>query len=392
VRALRWIAFLVVLAALAFVARPYLRGLGFVVRANDMQGTPRRLAEMEANTATEREFEIPLAAGALRARVYEPSVRRGRAALLVPPLGAAGIDQPAVVRFARNLASSGLTVVTPAIRELTAYELVPAAIDAIEQATLWLASDRALLPDGRAGLIAFGFSGGLAVVAAGRPTIANRVAYVLSVGGHHDLPRVMRFLCTGAEPRPGNQIRLTTAQDESAFVRTPGEYGIAVLLLGIAPRLVPSAQVQPLRDVVLQFLGTAGLNRMDQPPASVHGGDIRQALTRLSEPSATLARYLADGDVVHLGARLLPHAGVYGDAALSPARSPKPSAPVFLLHDSDDNVIPDIESEYLAEELRGRSPVRLLTSRFVSGVRPDVRIGAQDALTLGAFWGDVLSR
>jgi hypothetical protein len=248
------------------------------------------------------------------------------------------------------------------------------------------------LPDGRAGLIAFGFSGGLAVVAAGRPTIANRVAYVLSVGGHHDLPRVMRFLCTGAEPRPANQIRLTTAQDESAFVRTPGEYGIAVLLLGIAPRLVPSAQVQPLREVVLQFLGTAGLNRMDQPPASVHSGDIRQALTRLSEPSATLARYLADGDVVHLGARLLPHAGVYGDAALSPARSPKPSAPVFLLHDSDDNVIPDIESEYLAEELRGRSPVRLLTSRFVSGVRPDVRIGAQDALTLGAFWGDVLSR
>src|SRR6185503_10860137 len=123
VRFLRWIAFLVVLAALAFVARPYLRGLAFVVRAAGIQGTPGRLASMDASAAGEREFELPLAGGAVHARVYEPSPRRGRAALLVPPIGAAGIDEPALVAMARQLAASGLTIITPAVPELARYEI-----------------------------------------------------------------------------------------------------------------------------------------------------------------------------------------------------------------------------------------------------------------------------
>jgi hypothetical protein len=351
---------------------------------------------MDANTTAEREFEIPLAGGALRARVYEPSLRRGRAALRVPPLGAAGIDEPRLVGMARQLASSGLTIVTPAVPELTRYEIVPAATAAIEQAALWLASETPLVPDGQAGLIGVGFSGGLAVVAAGRPTLSNRLAYVLTIGGHHDLPRVLRYLCTGTEPRPGNQIRLkanTTDQDPGAFVRTPGDSGVAMLLLGVAPRMVPPAQVQPLRAAVLQFLEPPHLGRNGEPQDGRDVEAMREAARRLPEPSATLVRYLVERDVVHLGARLLPHAGIYGsDAALSPARSPKPSAPVLLLHDSEDNVVPDVESEYLAEELRGHAPVRLLTSRFVPGRSHGERPATGEALRLAGFWGDVLSR
>jgi dienelactone hydrolase len=396
VRFLRWMFVLVALAAIAFAARPYLRGLSFVVRAADMQGAPRRLADLNAGGASERAIEIPTAGGALRGRVYEPSRTRGRATLLVPPLNAAGIDEPGLVRLARQLAASGFTVVTPAIPELTRYEIVPAATAAIEQAALWLASDASLAPDRKAGLIGFGFSGGLAVVAAGRPTMANRAAYVLTVGGHHDLPRVLRYLCTGTEPRPGSQIRLkanTTGQDPGAFVRPPDDDGIAVLLLGVAPRIVPAAQVQPLRAAVLAFLARSYLDRIDQPQGGRDDQAVREAAKRLPEPSATLMRYLVDRDVVHLGARLLPHVGAYGgDAALSPARSPKPSAPVFLLHNSDDNVVPEVEAEYLAEELRGHAPVRMLTSRFVPGATSDRPIGAGDALKLAGFWGDVLSR
>jgi hypothetical protein len=395
VRFLRWIAFLVVLAGLAFVARPYLRGLAFVVRAADMQGTPRRVADIDASTAAERDFEIPLSAGALRARVYAPSLRRGRAALLVPPIGAAGIDEPRLVGMARQLAASGLTIVTPAVPELMRYELVPAATTAIEQAALWLAAETALVPDGKAGLIGVGFSGGLAVVAAGRPTLANRLAYVLTVGGHHDLPRVLRYLCTGTEPRPANQIQLranTTDEDPAAFVRPPAEYGLGVLLVGVAPRAVPAAQVQPLRDAVAQHLETLGPGRASQRGGS---GEVRARDTaqQLAEPSATLLRYLADRDVVHLGVRLLPHVGAYGgDPALSPARSPKPVVPTFLLHSSEDNIVPEVESEYLAEELRGRVPVRMLISGFVPGASSGRAIGRGDALKLAGFWGDVLAR
>jgi len=98
-------------------------------------------------------------------------------------------------------------------------------------------------------------------------------------------------------------------------------------------------------------------------------------------------------DVVHLGARLLPYIGAYGGApALSPSKSPKPSAPVFLLHGTDDNVIPAIESEYLADDLRGHAPVRLLLSGLISHAEADRPIRASDVMALAGFWADVLQR
>ena len=49
------------------------------------------------------------------------------------------------------------------------------------------------------------FAGGLSMVAAGRPAIRDRLAFVFSFGGHGDLPRVLRYLCTGLEPlEPGD--------------------------------------------------------------------------------------------------------------------------------------------------------------------------------------------
>jgi fermentation-respiration switch protein FrsA (DUF1100 family) len=112
----------------------------------------------------------------------------------------------------------------------------------------------------------------------------------------------------------------------------------------------------------------------------------------MPEPSATLLRYVYARDGAHLGARLLPYVNAYaGDPALSPSRSPKPSVPVFLLHGADDNVVPAVEAEYLAEELRGHAPVRLLISAAATpaGER-GLHIG--NALKLAGFWGDLLSR
>jgi hypothetical protein len=114
---------------------------------------------------------------------------------------------------------------------------------------------------------------------------------------------------------------------------------------------------------------------------------VRAQIRTLPEPSATLLRHVVDRDVVHLGPRLLPYISLYGgDAALSVSKSPKPSAPVFLLHGSGDNVIPPIESEYLADDLRGHAPVRLLISGDLArgGDQPG---GVGDAMDLASFWG-----
>ena len=92
-RARRLLTLLVVLAALAaaaFIARPYLHGLSFVVRAAEMQGTPRRIADFDTAPFTEREISIPTRRGPMRARLSRRSGGHTRAALLTSGLHASG--------------------------------------------------------------------------------------------------------------------------------------------------------------------------------------------------------------------------------------------------------------------------------------------------------------
>jgi dipeptidyl aminopeptidase/acylaminoacyl peptidase len=74
------------------------------------------------------------------------------------------------------------------------------------------------------------------------------------------------------------------------------------------------------------------------------------------------------------------------------SKSPKPAVPVFLLHGLEDNVVPALESEYMADDLRGHAPVRLLLSGLLSHAEADRPMHASDVLQLAGFWGDLLSR
>jgi pimeloyl-ACP methyl ester carboxylesterase len=165
------------------------------------------------------------------------------------------------------------------------------------------------------------------------------------------------------------------------------------MLLGTADRLVPPAQAEALRTAVRRFLWASHLDRVDKPQADREFAALRVLAAHMPQPAATLLTYVNNRDVVHLGSRLLPFISFYGgDPALSASRSPKPSAPIFLLHGTDDNVIPAIESEYLAEDLRGHAPVRLLLSGLISHAEADRPMRVGDVVQLAGFWGDLLSR
>jgi predicted acyl esterase len=176
-------------AAAALIARPYVHGLSFVVRAANMDGLVRRIADLDTRPARERELEIPMPEGSLRARAYEAAGHARRTALLVPGLHPAGIDEPRLVALSRQLSDGGVTVVTPDIPELSQFTITPAVTDAIERTASWLAAQPAFAADGRVGMIGLSFSGGLSVVAAGRPGLRDHVAYIFSLGGHDALPR-----------------------------------------------------------------------------------------------------------------------------------------------------------------------------------------------------------
>ena len=346
-----------------------------------MHGFVRRLADVGAAPWTRNaSCRFRRSDGPMRARLYEPAHDRRRTVLLVSGLHPAGIDESRLVSLARQLAASHLAVVTPDIRELS--ELITASItDGIEWSAVWLASSPDLAPDGRVGLMGISFSGGLAVVAAGRPSLAGHVAYVLSFGGHDDLPRVLRFLCTGTEPEPRRQIRLLErcAGRRRPCGRTITAWQSFCSAWRIASRRRRKSPCCAARCTASSGRRTSTASIGRKPTASLAA--LRELAKHLPEPfgDAALLRYVNDRDVVHLGARLLPWISLYGDSpALSPSRSPLPSAPVYLLHGVDDNVIPAVESEYLADDLRGHTSVRLLLSGLISHAEADQPVHVGD--------------
>ena len=348
-------------------------------RAADRQGELRRLADLDTVPIAERLIEISGRQRVFRARVYAPVKPSRQTVLLISGLHPEGIDEPRLTDLARKLAQARITVVTPDIPELSRFEITPILTDQIEDAAVWLASSP-FAASWRIGLMGISFSGGLSIVAAGRASLRDRLAYVFSFGGHDDLLNVLAYFCRSLEELPSGQP-------------LPHDYGVAIVVLSVARELVPAAQVALLTDGVRRFLWASYLTRIDDSAAAREFTALRELERALPQPASTLLHYVNERDIAHLRPLLLPYLGAYGGAAaLSPARSPLPSVPVFLLHGRQDNVIPSFESANLARRLQGHAPVRLLLTDLISHADPDQPAHLFDVLKLADFWGDLLSR
>ncbi len=356
------------------VAPPYLRGLSLVVRAAGMKGAwAERVAGWRTQPFEVTELEVPSRYRPLRARLYKPREPRGHAVVLTSGVHADGIDEPRLMKLARDLAAGGQVVVTPEPPELLRYEIAPSLTDEIEDAARWVASRPELAPDGKVSLMGISFSGGLSVVAAGRPELRGKVAAALSLGGHADLSRVLRFLCTGEEPDGQH--------------RKPHDYGVVIILLNVADRLVPPEQVEPLRVAIRTFLRASHFAMVDGRKAEETFERARQLQAQLPEPAATLMGHVNAREVDALGAKLLPYVRAFSaDPSLSPERSPPPSAPVYLLHGEGDTVIPAIESSLLAKALRPHTEVHHLSTPLITHAEVDRSASARDVWRLISFW------
>jgi len=232
--------------------------------------------------------------------------------------------------------------------------------------------------DGRIGMLGISFGGGLSIVAAGRPAIRNGVDFVMAFGGHGDLPRTLRYLCTGVQPDGAN--------------RAPHDYGLAIILLGAADRVVPAAQVEPLRTAIRSYLEASRLAMVDQQKAAVELARSTQLGVALEEPAKTYMSYIITRDVARLGPVLLhylPELG--GDPSLSPMRSPAPGGPVYLLHGTGDNVVPAVESTLLGRELAAKGiETHVLLTPLITHAEVDRASTFSAIWRLIDFWTSVL--
>jgi dienelactone hydrolase len=348
----RWrrarVGLLLLVAAIVLAWRPataHLRAASLLVRFADPSGT-KAIAAYGQRAVHDEPLTIATPRGSARARIYVPE--DGEAApcvVVVHGVHRLGVDEPRLARFARAIASAGVTVLTPDVRELADYRIDPMSIETIGEAVRALA-ERC---HGHAvGLMGMSFAGGLSLLAAADPRYAERVSFVASVGGHHDMARVARFFAGDPAPRPDGTPEPLAAHPYGALVLVyahasrffaPEDEGVArdALRLWLWEEKVEAA-------VRAEALSPAGRARIEALFAG-RTGEIRELLLQdVAESAEAMARVSPRGNLGGL------------------------RAPVFLLHGAGDTVIPPSETLWLASEVPAARLVQVLVTPVIEHV------------------------
>lgn len=355
------LAGLTLLFAWTPVARQ-LRAAQFLTRLSQTSTT-------EAPLSTE-DLVINGRRGPIRARLYfRAGAGPGEAIVVAHGVHYRGIDESRLVPFARALAESGVTVLTPELSDLADYRITESGVDVIRDAIRYLTTRRDHVATPRVGLIGFSFAGGLSLVAVEDPATARLVSSVTSVGGHHDLRRVLHFLIHNEIQTPAGVVHLQAH-----------DYGLVVLVYGNLEHFVPAQDLPAMRAGFKAWLHS------DQKAA-------REAAKARTTPEAErLWQLLERGQLQSLAPELdaLLQRQSAELAALSSAGHLKQlQVPVYLLHGSHDTVIPPSETDAANLELDGAEH-QALVSPLLEHVEVSRTAGLVDKLALVAFMAKVL--
>ncbi len=357
---------------------PFVTSAALLLDLAGSEGWLRRLLPVRLHEVAVEDVSLATRHGAVAARLYRPSSGGTRSVVVFPGVHAGGVDEPRLATLTARLAAGGATVLSVPLPDLRAFRITPASTDVIEDAVLWMSGRADLAREGRVGAIGVSFSGGLLLVAAGRPSLRDKLTAAVSLGGYADLPRVLRYLCTG---------RLA-----DGTVRPPHDYGLAVMVRAALPRLVAPGDLDAADRALVTFLGASSLAATEPARAASLFNEATATANALGEPARTILRLVNDRDTSALGARLLPLVdAIGGDPALSPARSPATRARVLAIHGRDDNVIPSSETPLLAAYLaaRGNADVQWLLTSIVSHADLQVDVSTLEAWRLVRFWTTV---
>jgi hypothetical protein len=146
-----------------------------------------------------------------------------RAAIVaVPGAVPLGKDDPRLVAFVTTLARAGFAVLVPELAGFRQLRIRPADAREVADAFAWISRRPVLAPAGRAGMAAFSYSVGPAILAALEDDIRERVRFIVGVGGYYDLPNAMRFFTTGWFEHDGRWQRVTPDDTGRMVLRTAG--------------------------------------------------------------------------------------------------------------------------------------------------------------------------
>ena len=164
--------------------------------------------------------------------------------------------------------------------------------------------------------------------------------------------------------------------------------------------ILPIASCRPIRSRRCRtgidgFLLASSLAVTDPPKAIPVFEEMKKYQETLPEPSRTYMQYVNDRAVDKLGPILLPVADApqrsSGDVVtFTRAGDAPPTAPIFLLHGVDDNVIPSMETVLLAEHLKGKARVQGLLSGLITHAEVNRTATSTEVWRLAKFWRSIM--
>lgn len=363
----RWAAALIALLSVVGVSwAPVTRH----VRAAEFLAKLGQKPAPDSADITSEDLTFPGKDGPIRARLY---FRTGHAPspgiVVAHGVHYRGIDERRLVPFARALAESGLTVLTPELHDLADYRITASGVDVIRAAVRYLPTRTDRVAPGKVGVLGFSFAGGLSLVAVSDPQTSAHVSSVTSVGGHHDLRRVLRFLIHNEIETPHGVVH-----------QQAHDYGLVVLVYGNLEHFVPAVDLPAMRAGFRAWL------HEDQKAA-------REAARARTTPEAERLWQLLERQQLQTLAPEL-------DTLLERQRAELSSlsaaghlrqlhVPVYLLHGSHDSVIPPSETDAASLELDGAEH-RALVSPLLEHVEVSKTAGIGDKFALVSFMAKLL--
>ncbi len=369
-RALAWLLLLlpVILIAVYPSAQNYLRAASLLQRIANPHATGW-MANYDVHPVDTRDRTFDFRGRSIPARIYLPrGVGFAPGIMVVHGMNRLGIDEPRLVGFARSLAASGFFVMTPLVPGIADYRVEGESADLIAAAAQDFAQELDLP---KVGVLAFSFSGGLALLAASDPQSSRSMGWVATIGAHYDLAHVLRFFATGDAVRP----------DGSVEHRTPNDYGPLIVIYDEAQDFFAPQDVEAARKAIALVLEANG--KASEELTEGMTVDDQQTMQRIYHKQW---RSFAPAILSEIDKRREQL------AAASPAGHLRfLRLPVLLLHGSDDDVIPPTEQLWLKRDLAPDELREALISPAISHVQVGSRVTLRERLALVHWMATMIS-
>ncbi|ACM22096.1 hypothetical protein Geob_3758 [Geotalea daltonii FRC-32] len=275
------------------------------------------------------------------------------AMLLLPGAAEKGKDDPRLQALAMSMARARFAVLVPDLQGFRSLQIGSRDTEDVTRCFYWLATQQDLAPNGRAGLCGISYACGPAVLAALDPLIAQRVRFIMTIGGYYDLVRVLTFFTTGYFQKEG------TWQ-----YREPNHYGKWVFVLSNIRRLSLATD--------RQLFARMAARKLDDPGAAV--GDLADGL---SPEGRNFFNFIENRDRTRVTALIgrLPLSIRQEITRLNIAGYDmgRLKAQMIILHGYDDDIIPYTESVALAENIsRGQGSLYLVQGLMHVNLKPRI--------------------